>query len=265
MFENVIVPFDGSPVARVVLAPATDLAWRCGARVVIVNNSAVSDTASRAALKSRARSQSGADIDFWVDNDVTVSEAVLSAAEHRADPVIVVGAKGKSGGILRPKHGLPTATAEILAATRCPVMVLGAKADTSRGLPMTELVVPLDGSPNGERILSLAVSWAQTMRVRVVLLGVVSASAEGDHRAERDYLEVHRRAIAPVVPEVTVELVAGPDPATGILSFLATREDAVVAMSSHGRTGPKHGPLGAVAAKVIAESPRAVVIRRVEA
>ena len=37
VYDNVIVPFDGAMSGRVALAPAADLAWRCGARVVIVN------------------------------------------------------------------------------------------------------------------------------------------------------------------------------------------------------------------------------------
>jgi len=264
MFQNVIVPFDGSPAGRVVLAPATDLAWRCGARVVIVNNSSVSDEASRAAIKTRARSQSGADVDFWVDTDVSVSEALLSAATHRPDPIIVVGAQGKTGGILRSKQALPHVTAEVLSGAPCPVMVVGPKADTSRGLAMTEMIVALDGSPNAEQILPLAVSWAQSMRVRLVLTGVVSSSGEGGHRAEQDYLSAHRDAIASAVPEVTIELVVAPDPATGLIDLLTTREDAVVAMSSYGRSPGKHGPVAAVTAKVIANSPRAVVVHRVE-
>src|SRR5262245_7669669 len=71
VFQNVIVPFDGSLPARAALAPAADLAWRCGGRIVIVNNTDASDKASRDALKSRAMSMSGADVDFWVDVDHT--------------------------------------------------------------------------------------------------------------------------------------------------------------------------------------------------
>ena len=71
VYENVIVAFDGSGQGRAALAPAGDLAWRCGAKIVIVNNTDASDRASREALKTRAMSLSGADVDFWVDLDHT--------------------------------------------------------------------------------------------------------------------------------------------------------------------------------------------------
>src|SRR5690606_35541500 len=88
VYENVIVPFDGSPQGRGALAPAADLAWRCGARIVIVNNTDASDKASRAELKTRAMSLSGADVDFWVDLEHSLGRALVEAARFRPDPIV---------------------------------------------------------------------------------------------------------------------------------------------------------------------------------
>lgn len=262
MYENVIVPFDGSLPGRAALAPAADLAWRCGGRIVIVTNTAVSEEASRDLLKSRAMSLSGADADFWVDTNASLARALLDAASHRADPIICLSGKGKSGGLLRGRAPLPTLAEEVLAETPCPVLLIGPETDVSRGLPMTEVVVALDGSANAEQVLPMAAAWGKHLRLRVVLLGVVSTSKGGAHDAEQAYLERHRTAMAPLVPEVRCELVTADEPATGIVSFLTEHEDAVLAMSTHGRSGRQRGPLGAVAARVVASSPRAVVVRR---
>lgn len=262
MYENVIVPFDGSLPGRTVLAPAADLAWRCGARLVIVTTTAVSEAASRDALKSRAMSLSGADVDFWVDANASLARAVLDAAAHRSAPVLCVSAKAKPAGLLRSRPSLPPVAEEVLSAAPCPVLVLGPETDVSRGLPMTELVVALDGSTSAEQVLPMAAEWSRALRLRMILLGVVSEAKEGPHQAERDYLESHRQAVASLVPEVRVELVTAKDPASGILAFLAEHEDAVLAISSHGRSGRQRGPLGAVAAQVVAATPRAVVVRR---
>ena len=43
MYQHVIVPFDGGLEARAALAPASDLAWRCGAKVVVVSTTAIDD------------------------------------------------------------------------------------------------------------------------------------------------------------------------------------------------------------------------------
>jgi nucleotide-binding universal stress UspA family protein len=262
MYENVIVPFDGSLPGRAALAPAGDLAWRCGARVVIVTNTAASESESRDALKSKAMSLSGADVDFWVDTNASLARAVLDAAAHRANPIVVVSGKVRSSGLRRARAGLPALAEEVLAEATCPVMIVGPTADVSRGLPMTELVVALDGSSSAEEVLPMAAEWCRDLRLRMVLLGVVSAAKEGPHQAELDYLESHRAAVASIVPEVQAELVTAVDPGSGIVAFLGEHEDAVLAMSTHGRSGRQRGPLGAVANQVVASSPRVVVVRR---
>ena len=256
-----IVPFDGSLPGRAVLAPSADLAWRCGARVVIVTNTEATEAETRDVLKTRAMSLSGADVDFWVDTNVSLGRALLDAAEHRKSPILCVSGRGKPSG-LRRQRSLPPVAQEVLASATCPVLVIGPETDLSRGLPMTELAVALDGSSNAEQILPMAAEWCRDLRLRLVLVGVVSADKDGGHQGEIDYLEAHVEAVRPLVREVSHELVAASDPAAGLLEFLHAHEDAVLAMSTHGRSGRQRGPLGAVAAKVVASSPRATVLRR---
>lgn len=263
MYDNVIVPFDGSVPGRAVLAPAGDLAWRSGARLVLVQNTDVADEASRALLKQQAMSQSGADMDFWVDANVSLGRAALDAAAHRSAPVLCVSGKGRPSR-LRRHRGLPAVAEEVLAGATCPVLVIGPETDVSRGLPMTEVLVALDGSPSSETILALAVDVARALRLRLVLVGVVPDD-DGDHVAERQYLERALAQVRPQVPEATYELVPAPDPATGLLGLAADREDALLAMSTHGRSGTRRGPLGAVAERVVGESPRAVLLQRPDA
>ena len=93
VYQNVIVPNDGTLEGRSALAPAADLAWRCGARVVNVSNTEVSDKSSKAAVKGHAMAQSAADVEFWVDleNDLAdrrargrhVPERTRSSASRR--------------------------------------------------------------------------------------------------------------------------------------------------------------------------------------
>ena len=70
MYENVIVPFDSTPAGRTALAPAGDLAWRCGGRVVTVTNTEASDNAPNAARKNRAINHRGPAPDARLDPDL---------------------------------------------------------------------------------------------------------------------------------------------------------------------------------------------------
>lgn len=261
MYENVIVAYDGSLTGRAVLAPAADLAWRCDARLVMVSNTEAAEKSSRGSLKSVAQQRSGADIDFWVDTNSSVGRALLDAAAHRKDPIICLSAHGRSGGLLR-KPSLPPVAEEVLSSATCPVLVIGPKTDTSRGLPMTELALALDGSSSAEGMLPLAVAWARSMRLRLLLVGVVPDQGGGSHDNEQAYLDSHVDRVRSDVPEVASVLVAAPDPASGLVRFLEEHEDAVLAMSTHGRSGSHRGPLGAVAADVVNRSPRAILLAR---
>lgn len=262
MYENVIVPFDGSLPARAALAPAADLAWRCGARIVIVNNTEANDHASRKALKTRAMSMSGSDVDFWVDVDHSLGRALVEAAKFRSAPIICVPVRGKQGA-LRRKASLGPVPVEVLEAGVAPVLVIGPETDVSRGLPLTELVVSLDGSAASEAVLDTAVTWARHLKLRVILAGVVRAGAgDEEHRAERDYLQSQAAKIRSEVPESSVELIEATDPADALCDFLGGHEDAVIAMSTHGRSGLDKNPLGSVAHEVLMHSPRAILLIR---
>lgn len=261
VYDNVIVPFDGALSGRVALAPAADLAWRCGARVVIVNNTDVQSDEAQAALKSRAMSMSGADVDFWVDATHDLGGALLEAARFRTRPIVCMALRGKAG--LLKKFSLSPTAEQVFRGTSVPVMVIGPNCDTSRGLPMLEVVASLDGSVASEQILPLAVEWARSLKLPLVLVGVVAANREGSHAGEIEYLEGHTRALRAEVPDTSYELIEASDAAEGLVAFLRRHEDAVLCMSTHGRSKGR-GILGNVALGVIGGSPRAVVLARAE-
>jgi nucleotide-binding universal stress UspA family protein len=259
VYENVIVPFDGTQPGRAALAPAADLAWRCGARIVIVNNTEVSDTASRAALKTRAMSMSGADVDFWVDVNRSLGDAIVEATRFRTKPLVCIAMKAKPG--IRKRFALTPLAEDVLGSVDVPVLVVGPNADTSRGLPMVEVVASLDGSPASEQILRLAADWARSMKLRLVLVGVVSDTAPGPHTGEIAYLKAHAAALTSRIPDTSYELISAPDPVSGLVDFMEVHDDALLCMSTHGRTGGR-SLIGNVALGVLGRSPAAVLLAK---
>ena len=101
MFHHVIVPFDGTLEARAALAPAADLAWRSGAKVVIVTTFAIDDEVAHFVLKSQAIAKSGADVDFWVDAHAELGDAVLEATRYRSEPIICMASRYRNSGLVR--------------------------------------------------------------------------------------------------------------------------------------------------------------------
>lgn len=263
MYDNVIVPFDGSLSARDALGPASDLAWRCDARVVIVNNTEASDTASRTALKSKAMSMSGADVEFWIDTEHTIAENLLEASRHRSRPILCLPIRERKGGLLR-KPLLTDMSADILLESRVPVMVVGPEVDVTSGLSMAEIVVPLDGSTVSEHILPLAVHWAHSLRLRLILLGVVPDDGSA-HEGELAYLNDIWERVRAELPDSEFELVEAGEAAEGIVGFAADHLRSIVMMSTHGRGGVDRHPLGSVAKQVMLRSPQVIIFNRSEA
>ena len=150
---------------------------------------------------------------------------------------------------------------EVLDHAPVPVLVIGPEADTAQGLPMTEIVVSTDGSEDSEQILPLAADWARSMKLGLTLVGVASEKSDST-TAETDYLEERIAEIRNQVPDAKYELIRAADPVEGLLGFMDARTDAILAMSTHGRTGTGRASLGGVAHQVVARCKRAVLLRR---
>lgn len=260
VYDNLLVPYDGSPAGRAVLGPVKDLAWRCGARTVIVSNSDASEKASRRALKRKAQSLSGPETDFWIDHDRSLADAVLAAAEHRSNPMICLSVRPK-GAVVQRRVMLDFVAARILVLSEVPVMVVGPETDITMGLPMNEIVVSLDGSPESEMALPLAGAWARELRMSLTVLGV-SRTPTAESRSERRYLE-DRLALLPTgIASSNARLIEADDPGRAICGYLKEHPGALMVMSTHGRSGVDEDPLGSVAQSVMLHTPRPVIFCR---
>lgn len=262
MYDNVIVPFDGGLESRAALAPAADLAWRCNAKVVVVNTTPALDDQSRLALKTQAISMSGADVDFWVDIDHGIGDALVAAATHRSDSIICVASRHRTTGVVRRREIVIPPPWEVFTSSRVPVLAIGPHADVSRGLPMAELMVAHDGSATAERAVDLAVDWARQMKLAVRLVGVVAASGRSIGATPlAAQLERRLGEIAPQVPEASLEIIESDRPGEALAALLDDRPDAVGVLTTHGGL-PNGEPLGPVARELLERSTRALLFAR---
>lgn len=254
MYDSVIVPFDSSLELRAALAPAADLAWRCRAKIVVVNTTPAADEASRLVLKSQAISMSGADVDFWVDLDVDLGDALVEAARHRPNPIVCVASRYRKAGLLVRRRTVTPPPPQVFTDIDAPVLVIGPEADVSRGLNMVEVLVLDDGSPSADAALALAARWAHGLRVDVHVVAVVGGT---DHDTVARVQQRFDRLSA-AAPGATLQVLASDHPAPTMVAVARRRPDAVVVV---GRGQPAAGsPLGAIAAELVATSPRFVVV-----
>jgi len=128
-----------------------------------------------------------------------------------------------------------------------------------------KILVPLDGSPTAESVLSLARAFAGGLKVPVELLSVVdlvelarnvSAAenlfldtlAEDETRSRRDYLAKIAGSFSG--GEVRSRVETG-NAESVIIESAAAERDTLIAMATHGRSGLNRWLLGSVAEKVL--------------
>jgi nucleotide-binding universal stress UspA family protein len=257
VYENVIVPFEGTLESKRVLAPASDLAWRCGAHMVVVSNTDASDKSSKAALKVQAMAKSGSDVEFWVDLEHSVVDAALKAVAYRQGSMLCVATSAPTGALHRKRRGPGQLVQDIVARATVPVLVVGPRADLALGLAMTELVVILDCTPSAESLLAFAIEWATAFKLRLV---VAASPAPGTSFSAADlqqYLDQRIDGVSVPGGVRTEGLAEGGGPAT-VVALLDAHDSAVgLLTANHG----KAGGLGSFSEKVVAESPRPVLVR----
>ncbi len=156
-------------------------------------------------------------------------------------------------------------------ATAVPVFLVRTTADGLARRGMSEVrrvLVPLDASPVGEKILAPVLQLAPALGWSVRLLHVVPTRIlfgarsypllAGDiverHRQGTDYLgEAASRFRDRGVP-VETEVVEGDDPSRAIVEAAREGEADLVAMASHGRGGLSRAILGSVTDGVLSRS-----------
>jgi nucleotide-binding universal stress UspA family protein len=201
------------------------------------------------------------------------ASGILACASEDDIDLIVMATTGRTG----LAHVLMGSVAErVVRHAACPVLTVrhDAKAAPTHlaidTLPhITEILVPLDGSPLAAAVLPGVISMATRHGAAVRLLRVVHAHALGVVRlaaaetrclqAAEAYLgDIERRLAAEGL--TTNAAVRYGEAVPEILDDIQVRRPNLVAMSTHGRTGLLHLVLGSVAEQVLRASPVPVLL-----
>lgn len=299
MFQRILVPLDGSPLAEAALAPATALAERFGAGLLLVRTILVHvfpgadpGPAQLAALReaqkyldsiaNRVR-KTGIAVRTAIPYDAPAI-GIADQAEFRHVDLIVMSTHGRKW----PDTLLhPSVTMGVLEHTNAPILALKSREDNAgedqshlprfMTVPDAPIVVPLDGSLLAESALPLAEGLAKTFGNRLLLVRAVErphvASVSLDNPAAlakveewtveetRSYLQRKQHEVANREVRVTTESSVG-SPAWFIEECIQAHNAGLVVMASHGRSGLGRFLLGSVAQAVLRESEAPVLLVR---
>jgi nucleotide-binding universal stress UspA family protein len=205
------------------------------------------------------------------------AEAILEASSKDRDTLIAMATHGHSGA----KRWLLGSVAEkVLRNSTCPLfLVRASEAETEARRIINSIVVPLDGSPLAEQILPTVSQWAQALDLEVSLIRAVEFpaltyySSEEDFTAYEDFQENEKREAAAYLKTKAEALIAGGvrtvsisilggGAAAAIISYTREAPRALIAMSTHGRSGMRRWMLGSIAEKVVRHGEDPVLIVR---
>jgi nucleotide-binding universal stress UspA family protein len=209
----------------------------------------------------------------------TPAETILETTNRDRDTLIAMATHGRSGA----KRWLLGSVAEkVLRGSTHPLfLVRAAAAKASPERIIDSIVVPLDGSPLGEQILPTVANWARVLDVEVTLIRAFDFPASAyygseDYLAEYDvFREEARKQAAHYLKEkadslvgagvrtVSTRTIEGPA-ADEIINYAQTAPRALIAMSTHGRSGVRRWILGSVTEKVVRHGDDPVLIVRGE-
>ena len=291
MFDEIVVPVDGSPFGELALPRALGIACKTGGEVRLVN------------VVTPLPSSQGSKEDQTLELD-RVTLARQKAEEYMADlqkrvilsgcdvPIschvelsaVVEGIDGhaRDAGadlLVMTTHGwgplkrawLGSVADGLLRRTPCPILAIRPRDGEELNLvedQFRHVLITLDGSPESREILPFAKAIAQAAKARITLLRVISPhfplsspftshsshefqALEGEEEASREALETEAEALRAEGFDVAIATVSGVHPPHGILEYANGHKVDLVAMATHGRGGVARLILGSVADKVI--------------
>ncbi|NIC00722.1 universal stress protein [Halobacterium sp. R2-5] len=281
MFDNILVPTDGSDCAETAVGYAEDLGARYGATVhalCVVDPRTIEhgphyDDVKRehtevAENTSAELSSGGLSAKPVVLTDVP-HKAILQYVTEQDIDLVVMGTHGRTGV---ERYLLGSVTEKVVRLSDVPVLTVSAANDAVT-YPYTDILVPTDGSEGAAAAIGPAVDVASKYGSRIHALSVVETASLGvDVRSEtvlESLEEAARDAVETVEEQAARASIAGVEtavehgnPYRAIHSYVDEHGIDLVTMGTHGRSGIERYLLGSVTEKTVRTSPVPVMTVR---
>jgi nucleotide-binding universal stress UspA family protein len=278
MIHRILVALDGSKVAEQALPYASALASVTGAELLLVTAMVPPDRWTDDGVVARweqeqeapAAQYLGVACDRLREKGTAVRTKVVwgrapvviaAVAEEEAADIIALTTHGRSG-ITRWVMG--SVTDKVLHTSQKPLLLIRAKEEPPKAVGFKRILVPLDGSAVAEAALPFVERLARQLRAKLLLEQVVLPATayagvfipstvsvlEEIKAGAREYLERiakgARRAGVTAGISIDVGYVA-----EALLEAAKARKADLIALSTHGRSGPERWIMGSVADAVV--------------
>lgn len=286
MYDNILLPFDGSKGAAEALHHTSEIAHWADATIHILF---VADTTrdSVTVVEGQvvdALVQQGEDIvneaektleTLGVEYDTDIVQGnpaptIVDYAEHYDHDLIVMPTHGREG---ISRYLIGSVTEKVVRLSPIPTLVTRMQSDERFAFPYEDILLPTDGSPAATQAAQYGLSLAASLDATVHVLSIVDDSSLGlDVRStvlRQDYEQVASDAVEDLVSEAethgianTVQHIEHGTPIEVILEYIESNSIHAVVMGTTGRRGTDRILLGSLAEKTVRSAPVPVITVR---
>jgi nucleotide-binding universal stress UspA family protein len=286
MYENVLLPFDGSEGAAEVLHHASEIAHWADATIHLLY---VADTTRDSVTVVEDHTvdvleQQGEEIleeakktlqtlGNAYETDVVQGNpapTIVEYAERYDQDLVVMPTHGREG---ISRYHIGSVAEKVVRLSSVPVLTVRMRPDEQLTFPYENILIPTDGSTAATHAAASLVEFAAALDATVHVLSVVEEATLGpDVRStasEKETEEAAANAIETVVSEAeshgvanTVEHIEHGTPVEEILASIESNEIHAVGMGTTGKRGTDRILLGSVAEKTVRSAPVPVMTVR---
>lgn len=260
--HTIVVPLDESALSESALPIADELAGAVGASVLVLTSGWGSTAEALDEYLGSRAARLTAPTETQVVPDTFPATAIGDVAE-RTDALIVMATHGRSG---LGRALLGSVSEDVLKRTARPVVLVGPHAGDPVRLAGGIMAVTTDGSPASAMILPRAAAIATALGMGVRIVSVSAAGGTPLGGSDRDAVD---RAMESSVAflrqegvEASAEPLVGADAAMVIAEWAGRTGVALLAMSTHGRSGVARTALGSTTMRAVHDSPCPVLVQR---
>lgn len=286
MFDDLLVPVDGSDAADSAIDHAADLADRFDAaiRVLFVADTNRDSVTVVGADVVDALEREGEEIVEGVAADVRERGVACETDVVQGDPATTIADYAESQGmdlVVMPTHGrtglsrflLGSVTERVVRLSDVPVLTVRTHEDARTPFPYENVLLPTDGSEAADVATDRAIEFADAFDATLHAVSVVDDTALGfdvrsaavgeelEDAATEAVADVAARATDAGVENVVESVPRGRVPQE-ILAYVDENDIDVVVMGTAGRSGADRVLLGSVTERVVRTSPIPVVTVR---
>lgn len=255
-FQSILLPHDGSELSGAIVDAIAPLVGDSSRVTLLHVDDGGPVEGARLERAEKALRERGAEVTRREVESKDPAGAIVDVAKELSPDLIAMTTHGRSG-VERWVRG--SVAERVLRA--CPVPVLMINPHVQSGVDLGDVLVPLDSSPTSARILEPLIPIGRALDSHLTLLYV-----DWDDPTDTPERAAQRRAArVPDVEEWLAEprarlekagvrfdlAIAQGDVAREIVTRSESGEHGLLAMTTHGRSGPSRWMLGSIAEKVL--------------